>query len=270
VAAALARSPRMHTATIDGATVAYRSWEVDPAAGRDVLLLHGGAAHSGWWDPIAPLLDVRRVIAPDLWGHGDSAHREEYSLELWADQLLTVAAETGIAARTVVGHSLGGLIATALACRPDSPIEELVVVDSPLGGRGTGPMPESAELAARRPRVYPTERDALDHFRPVPPQAMIPLVGDHIAGQSLRRTAEGWVWKYDGRIFVPTSGFRADPHGIRARLGYIRAEFGLIPEPMEDFVRSAGGTAVMLPRAGHAPMLDRPLAFAEAIADLLA
>ena len=46
------------------------------------MLVHGGAAHSRWWDHIGPLLaDGRLVVAIDLSGHGDSARRESYSLD---------------------------------------------------------------------------------------------------------------------------------------------------------------------------------------------
>jgi len=42
------------TTTVDGASIAYRMWG-DPAH-RCIVLVHGGAAHSRWWDHIAPLL----------------------------------------------------------------------------------------------------------------------------------------------------------------------------------------------------------------------
>ena len=56
------------------------------------MLVHGGAAHSGWWDHVAPLLTWHRVVALDLTGHGDSDRREVYDMRLWAREVVAVAA----------------------------------------------------------------------------------------------------------------------------------------------------------------------------------
>ena len=61
---------------LDGVPVAYRMWG-SSQNGRGIVLVHGGGAHSRWWDHIGPLLAAdRRVIAIDLSGHGDSGRRE--------------------------------------------------------------------------------------------------------------------------------------------------------------------------------------------------
>jgi hypothetical protein len=51
---ALGAAVQEGTTSVDGASIAYRMWG-DPA-GRSIVLVHGGAAHSRWWDHIAPLL----------------------------------------------------------------------------------------------------------------------------------------------------------------------------------------------------------------------
>ena len=76
-----------------GATIAYRAW--GEAGQPGIVLVHGGMAHSGWWDHIGPqLARGRRVVALDLSGHGDSDHRDHYDLETWSAEIL-VAAEGG-------------------------------------------------------------------------------------------------------------------------------------------------------------------------------
>jgi len=63
--AALADEGQERRITVEGTQVAYREWG-DPAD-RSIVLVHGGAAHSRWWDHIAPLLTgERRVVAVDL------------------------------------------------------------------------------------------------------------------------------------------------------------------------------------------------------------
>src|SRR6516162_6627570 len=110
--AALAAPVAQRTTTVEGVSIAYREWGAERGgpAERGIVLVHGGAAHSRWWDHIGPLVaDGRRVVAIDLSGHGDSGRRGSYSLDGWAREVLAVAEDAGIAAvpPTVIGHSMG-------------------------------------------------------------------------------------------------------------------------------------------------------------------
>ena len=78
--AALAAAVQERMTTVEGTSIAYRAW--GDQADRSIVLVHGGAAHSRWWDHIAPLLARGwRVVALDLSGHGDSGRRDSYSLD---------------------------------------------------------------------------------------------------------------------------------------------------------------------------------------------
>ncbi|MFC9974111.1 alpha/beta fold hydrolase [Spirillospora sp. NPDC127200] len=75
---------------------------------RLAVLVHGGMASAGTWHRVAPLLAERgyRVLAPDLRGHGESAHTATYSpAEIAADLVESLPAGAELA----LGHSLGGL-----------------------------------------------------------------------------------------------------------------------------------------------------------------
>ncbi|MGH9058614.1 MAG: lysophospholipase, partial [Acidimicrobiales bacterium] len=106
--------------------LAYRSWEVDePAAARgQVVIAHGFAEHSGRYGHVAARLnqDGLSAWAPDHRGHGrsqgDRANIESVGaavedLDLFVD-LVTSRAPKG-SPLVLVGHSMGGLIATAYA-----------------------------------------------------------------------------------------------------------------------------------------------------------
>ena len=87
---ALAAPVETGRVTVAGASIAYRAWGEEDRPG--IVLVHGGMAHSRWWDHVAPQLAAGcRVVALDLSGHGDSDHREGYSLDLWAEEVLAVA-----------------------------------------------------------------------------------------------------------------------------------------------------------------------------------
>lgn len=93
----------------------------EPTAPAPVLLLlHGLGATGSVWAPVAPLLDEAwdgRWLAPDLPGHGGAAPLARYSFGgLAAAVADRVVDEVGPGVPlVVVGHSLGGVVALALA-----------------------------------------------------------------------------------------------------------------------------------------------------------
>src|SRR5947207_11720563 len=130
--AALDAAVQQGTTTVDGASIAYRAW--GNPDGRSIVLVHGGAAHSRWWDHIAPMLTSGwRVVAVDLSGHGDSDRRDRYSLDTWAREVLAVVDEAGSAAASgVIGHRMGGLVPPRLAAPAGSPVRGAVRIGSPV------------------------------------------------------------------------------------------------------------------------------------------
>jgi pimeloyl-ACP methyl ester carboxylesterase len=269
-ARALAAAPAHAEVVVDGAPVHYRAW--GPPGGDGLVLVHGGAAHSGWWDHVAPLLaQGRRVVAPDLSGHGDSGRREGYDLHGWAREVLAVADAEGLDRPVVVGHSMGGWV--SVTCGVDAPdrVAGVAYLDSPLNDQP----PERSRMSGRPRRAYPTVTDALDHFRTLPPQeVLLPYVRDHVARESLRAVEGGWTWKFDPAFSVRELVRLRDllPR-LTAPVALLRCEHGLVGEAMAaEMARLVpGGLPVAaLPDAGHHPMLDQPLALVAALRTLLA
>jgi pimeloyl-ACP methyl ester carboxylesterase len=94
-----------------------------------MVLLHCYTCSLRWWDAIVPLLEQRhRVIRVDLLGHGGSEKpRRGYSMEQQADVVAATLRELGVAeGSTVVGHSLGFTVATALAQTHPELVDRLV------------------------------------------------------------------------------------------------------------------------------------------------
>lgn len=247
-----------------------------------LVFVHGGGAHSGWWDHIAPLFShTHRVVAPDLSGHGDSGTRTEYSMTTWAKEILAASAASGSSARpALVGHSMGGWITATAATHHGRQIDSILVIDSPLRDRA----PEEARLRNRRRDTpgYRTEEEILARFRAVPTQQVtLPFIAHHIATQSVRKTDNGWVWKFDPEVFggIRFENSPADDEilenvfaQIPCRIGYLRCENGLVPPQMADQIRSLlqlRGPFVELAEAGHHPMLDEPLPLVATIRTLL-
>jgi pimeloyl-ACP methyl ester carboxylesterase len=113
--AALDQQPEHCDVDVDGCRIHVRAWGTEEHP--PVVLVHGGGAHSGWWDHVAPLLSrTHRVIAPDLSGHGDSSCRGTYDLGTRAQDVVEVSASVGMSGRpAIVGRSLGGWVAAEAA-----------------------------------------------------------------------------------------------------------------------------------------------------------
>ena len=89
-------------------------------AGPAIVLIHGFGAAIDWWDKIAPELATNyRVIRIDLssLGHGGTAAPRSagYSIERQAMLVSAILDQMGVERFTVIGHSMGGEVATALA-----------------------------------------------------------------------------------------------------------------------------------------------------------
>ncbi len=209
------------------------------------------------------------MVAVDLSGHGDSAHRDEYSLERWTHEVLGAADAAGIEGQpVVVGHSMGGFVTIATAAMHPGALGGVVICDSPV----TEPDPEVGAYHVRdafgRERIYDSEQLAVDRFRTVPAQdRYLDFVMDHVARRSLRAVDGGWRWKFDRSVFAQfAGGLRsiALPYlsSITCRLALLRSENGLVTRDIGHamFERLGRVTPVMeLPRAGHHAMLDEPL-----------
>jgi pimeloyl-ACP methyl ester carboxylesterase len=267
---ALAQQPDHRDVVVAGARVAYRVW--GPARAPGVVLVHGGAAHSGWWDHVAPLLTGHRVAALDLTGHGSSDRRAQYHPLLWAREVAAVAAAADLDRPVVVGHSMGGWVAVTVGVEHADAVSSVVVIDSPLNDQ---PPDEQRLRERRRPhRVYPTVEEAVGRFRTLPPQdVVLPHVREHVARGSLRPVEGGWTWAFDPEFF----GTRLRLRDLLPDLGcpavLVRCEHGLVtPEMAAEMTRLAPGSmpVVDLPDAGHHPMLDQPLALVAALRTLLA
>jgi len=104
--------------------------EAGPPDGRRVLLIHGWAFDSfAAWHRVLPLLAERvRVIAVDLRGHGKSDRaRGRFTVDDLADDVAATLDSLGPGRYTVLGYSLGGMVAQALARRHPARVERLVL-----------------------------------------------------------------------------------------------------------------------------------------------
>jgi pimeloyl-ACP methyl ester carboxylesterase len=220
-----------------------------------ILYIHGNLGSGVWYERV---MDVPgyRTIAPDMPNFGMSDVSGDYSVAGYARAVSGFLDELGVEKCTIVGHSLGGVVAMELAATRPELIERLLLVSpGPIEGLKT---PESHYPAIER---YKTDRA----FLKAGLQAVTPSLRDE---DFLDRLTEMGS-RMDPGAFIghPEELGKAD---FRGRLGtlpfptmLLRGEADIIIT--EDMAaRTAahlGAEPVGMPGCGHSPMVERPAEF---------
>jgi len=269
--------------SIHGHTMAVRVVGRGPA----VVLLHGIAGSSRTWRAVMPrLAEHHTVIAPDLFGHGQSGKpRGDYSLGAFASSVRDLLEVLDIESATIVGQSFGGGVAMQLAYQHPECCERLVLVDSGGLGREVSWMLRAMTLPGSEyvmPAIFPGfVRDWGEH--------VIRMAGDR--GIRLGRVAEMWsayasLAEADNRqAFVRILRSVIDPGGQSVsamdRL-YLTHDLptlvvwgerdDIIPVAHAHAAHAAipGSQLVIIEGVGHFPQIEAPEAFLEALLAFMA
>ncbi|WP_247048661.1 alpha/beta fold hydrolase [Arthrobacter rhizosphaerae] len=146
-----------------------------------LLLVHAWTESRGSFDRLRPLLAGRRVVAPDLRGHGDSDKTETgYSLPEVADDLAALLDALALPKAVVIGSSSGGYVGQQLAVSHPERVAALVLIGSPLSLHGRAPFADEVD---QLPDPVPESwvRDSLSWFtlfQPVPKEYLEDRVRD--------------------------------------------------------------------------------------------
>jgi pimeloyl-ACP methyl ester carboxylesterase len=176
----------------------------------ELMLLHGGAQNAHTWDTVALALD-RPLVAVDLPGHGHSdggAHGSLSTRDNGGDLAVVVRA---LAPRTkaVVGMSLGGLSAVALAAQAPELVERLALVDI-TPGVTTG---KAAAITAfiDGPPEFASFDELLARTVEHNPTRSVSSLRRGILHNAVQREDGSWVWRY--------ARFRDNEFGVRPEFG---------------------------------------------------
>lgn len=119
-----------HQATLDdGAVLNYVDIGVGP--GPTLLLVHGlGGSWKVWLENITPLASDHRVIAVDLPGFGESEAPDSCTYVTYAETLARLCRRLGLTSVVVAGNSFGGWVSAELAVRNPEIVVGLALIDA--------------------------------------------------------------------------------------------------------------------------------------------
>ncbi|AZA93210.1 2-hydroxy-6-oxo-6-phenylhexa-2,4-dienoate hydrolase [Chryseobacterium nakagawai] len=116
--------------------MAYMDVEPQKANGKTILLLHGKNFNGAYWERTAKDLSEKgfRVIIPDQIGFGKSSkpHSYQFSFSQLAENTKAVLDELGIDKTIVLGHSMGGMVATRFTLLYPEKVQKLIL-ENPIG-----------------------------------------------------------------------------------------------------------------------------------------
>jgi pimeloyl-ACP methyl ester carboxylesterase len=246
-------------------------WYAGGIGGPPLVLVHGGGAHAGWWEPVlSALLARQRVIALDLSGHGDSGRRPHgYSTATWADEVAAVLREVAGGPAPVIGHSLGGRVGTMTAGRYPELVTALVTLDAVVP-------PQKSERYPRvgPPKLYDSLEQILAAFHLMPPQPQPrPDVLHRLACRSVTPLQDGrYTWKFDPQSFGALHDIlvTADIPKVRCPVTIVLGGLSSVTTPAVaaafQTLLDQEATVVTFPRSHHHIPLDEP----DELVDLLA
>jgi 3-oxoadipate enol-lactonase len=245
--------------------------------GSPLVLIQGVGVGRWGWEPVAARLARRfQVITIDNRGIGASDTAQgHYSTRMMADDVLAVLDHAGIQRASLVGTSLGGMIAQELSLAHPERVDKLVLVATIPGGPRSRPMPlPTTYLFAWAP--FMTSQAKLQQFVYVAlaPQTLRrrPKVARRLAARKLAHPQSQHAWRAQTE-----AGMLFNPLGRQRRI----TQPTLVVQGTADQVVHPGNAEVLaglvpdarLQRfdgAGHMLYWEQPKRFVRIVTDFLA
>jgi len=274
MAAALPTSRHLE---IDGLKFHYLDWGGD---GPPLVMLHGLTGHARTWDHTAAGLSARyHVYALDQRGHGDTGWAPGYGIPAMLGDLLGFLDALQLPVVTLMGLSMGGIVAYQFTAAHPERVSRLVVLDigpeiAPAGARQVAASLASSDVFGSVDEAVARARAA----NPRPTDASLRYRVSH----NLRPLADGtFTFKWDNALREPGAirdGLSPDQrwaawNSVSCPVLLVRGDDSdiLAPETAERMVADNPRVSlVVVPDCGHSITLDRPQSLLDAVDPWLA
>jgi pimeloyl-ACP methyl ester carboxylesterase len=247
----------------------------------EIVLLHGGAQNAHTWDTVALALD-RPLVAIDLPGHGHSDHRPEgpFSPRENARDVAVAIRELAPDARAVVGMSLGGLTAIALAASAPELVRKLVLVDVTPGVDRDKAAPIAQFIAG--PESFESFDEILARTIEFNPTRSESSLRRGVLHNAVARDDGRWVWRYQRPRIVESEEMDIpadfatlwdDLDGVRVPVMLVRGgATGTVVDDADEAElrrRQPSARVELVDGAGHSIQGDRPVELASLLTDFV-
>jgi pimeloyl-ACP methyl ester carboxylesterase len=184
---------------LEGLRIHYLEWGAASAA--PAVCVHGYTSSAQAFNaPARHFRDRLRLVAPDVRGHGESAWSPAGAYQ-YRDQVGDLAAlvdTLGLERFSLIGTSMGGIIAMAYAGEHPERLQRLVVND--IGPDAETGSQRITETVGSRPEEFATLEEAMAYRRQISPITAGRREEDQreLALGVLRQRSDGrWIWKMD-------------------------------------------------------------------------
>jgi pimeloyl-ACP methyl ester carboxylesterase len=241
-------------------------------SGPVLLFVHGFPFDRTMWiDQLAGLAKIRTAVAVDLRGHGlsDDEGKSDYSMDLFADDVVRTLDTIGAEQADLCGLSMGGYVLFALWRRHPKRIRSMILVDTKAEAdseEGKAGREKTAELVAQKGLEALYEQLGPKLVGSSPSQA----VQDKLKQMFLNTAPE--VAAADSLAMRDRPDSSPDLPGITVPVLWMHGEEdGLMPI---DGARASaekipGARFVSIPGGGHVSPMENPKAFNDAVAEFL-
>jgi non-heme chloroperoxidase len=190
---AQAAAAKFHFATIaleTGVTLHYL--EQGDEQGEPVIMLHGYTDSWHTYALVLPLLSpAYHIFALDQRGHGNSSKAEhDYTMQQMAADVVALMDAKGIDKATVVGHSMGSMVAQLLAIHHPDRVSRLVLIGSMTLGGNPGVLEFNAAVKTLTDPIDPAF--ARDFQVSTLAGEVPPAFLDKVVAESLKVPAHVW------------------------------------------------------------------------------
>ena len=282
------QQPRDHYVESRGLRLHYVEWG-DPQL-ETLLLVHGNRDQSRSWDFFVAEIQKQgsfHIAALDLRGHGESewnAPRQGYRHEDFLFDLCAVFRDIGKERVNLIGHSLGGSMATLFAgCFPDR-LKNLLLVEA-IGpyAKKDDEVPEifARQVEGKEPELERTAHVDLEEaaaalkkrFPSIPYEVCV-----YMARFGTSETETGLVWKHDPRLRLHSLSSLSEEQ-IRAFIRRITCPTLIVYGSDSEFMKSARASRLNLFPAAHVVEVrgaahhiphERPAELAQIVSSFLA
>jgi pimeloyl-ACP methyl ester carboxylesterase len=191
--------PKSEFLSVRGLRLHYLDWGNHGAPA--LVCVHGYTSSAQAFNaPARHLRERFHVIAPDVRGHGESAWSPDgaYQYRDQAADLAAITDQLGLERVSLIGTSMGGIIAMTYAGAHPERLARLVIND--IGPDAETGSQRITQMVGSRPDEFATLEDAMAYRRQMSPIVAGRSLEDQeeLARGVLRRRDDGrWIWKMD-------------------------------------------------------------------------